>query len=94
MDDNAQLWRISRGPVLVWVALVALLTATYAFAHLSLGRANLPLSLFIAAAKAALVAASFMRLATGNSLNLIAACVGPVWLFILFLLIGADYFTR
>ena len=94
MDDNARLWRVARGPVLVWGGLLVLLVTTFALAHLPLGRASLPVSLCIAALKAALVAASFMRLANGNSLNLMAACVGPAWLFTLFSLIGTDYLTR
>jgi hypothetical protein len=29
-----------------------------------------------------------------SPLNRLAASAGPIWLFIMFLLIGADYFTR
>ena len=39
-------------------------------------------------------AAVFMRLREDNALNRLAASAGPIWIFIMFLLIGADYFTR
>ena len=42
----------------------------------------------------ALIAAVFMQLRERNALNRMAASVGPIWLFIVFLLIGADYVTR
>jgi cytochrome c oxidase subunit 4 len=51
-------------------------------------------SLWIAAVKAVLIAAVFMQLREGNALNRLAASAGPIWLFIMFLLIGADYVTR
>ena len=91
---RADLWRISRKPVGTWVALCALLATTCGLAYVPLGRGNLPLSLAIAAIKASLVGAIFMRLAEKNTLNRLAACVGPIWVFIMFLLMGSDYFTR
>jgi caa(3)-type oxidase subunit IV len=59
-----------------------------------MGTANLPVSLMIAALKAGLVGAVFMRLAEPNSLNRLAAFVGPVWIFVMAVLMGPDYFTR
>jgi caa(3)-type oxidase subunit IV len=50
--------------------------------------------LAIAALKASLVGAVFMRLSEHNALNRLAAFVGPIWIFIMFLLMGSDYFTR
>ena len=93
MDRN-RLWRICRIPLLTWAALCALLAATCFLAYQPLGRGNLPVSLGIAALKAALIAAVFMRLRERNALNRLAASAGPIWLFIMFLLVGADYFTR
>jgi len=88
------LWQICRKPVLTWAALCALLATTCALAYVPMGRANLPISLVIAAIKGALVGAIFMRLSEKNALNRLAAGVGPLWIFILFLLMGSDYFTR
>ena len=92
--DRGPVWRICRLPVLIWAALCVLLAMTCALAYVPLGDGNLPLSLAIAAAKAALIGAVFMRLREANNLHLLAASAGPVWLFIMLLLIGADYFTR
>ena len=92
--DKAGLWHICRLPLLVWIGLCVLLAATCSLAYVPLGAANLPISLCIAAAKAALIGAVFMRLRDKNALNRLAASAGPVWLLIMFILIGADYFTR
>jgi caa(3)-type oxidase subunit IV len=88
------LWRACRKLLLTWVALCLLLATTCTLAYVPLGKANLPVSLFIAAIKAALVGAVFMRLLEKNSLYRLAAFVGPIWIFIMFLLMGSDYFTR
>jgi cytochrome c oxidase subunit IV len=94
MDDHAALWDICRAPLLTWVALCALLAMTCALAYVPLDQGNLPISLCIAALKATLVAWVFMRLSERNALNRLAAAAGPIWIFVMFLLIGADYFTR
>ena len=92
--DKSRFWRICRLPVLVWLGLCALLAATCSLAYVPLGWGNLPVSLCIAALKTAMIGAVFMRLSEKNALNRLAASAGPVWLFIMFLLVGADYFTR
>ncbi len=94
MGDHATLWDICRAPLLTWVALCLLLATTCALAYVPLGRGNLPISLCIAALKAMLVAWVFMGLSEDNALNRLAAAAGPIWIFVMFLLIGADYFTR
>lgn len=94
MDERSDWKQILLRPFLTWLALCALLALTCTFAYVPLGRGNLPLSLCIAAAKAALVGGVFMRLSEPNSLNRLAAAAGPVWIFVMFLLTGADYFTR
>jgi caa(3)-type oxidase subunit IV len=92
--DRSRLWRICRLPLLIWTALCLLLAATCFLAYVPMGPANLPVSLCIAGLKAALIGAVFMRLRDNNALNRLAASAGPIWLFIMFLLIGADYLTR
>jgi cytochrome c oxidase subunit 4 len=92
--DKGRLWRICRLPLLIWAALCALLAATCTLAYVPMGEVNLPVSLAIAAAKAALIGVVFMRLREPNMLNRLAASAGPLWLLIMLLLIGADYFTR
>ena len=75
--DNRRLWRISRLPLSIWAGLCALLGVTCAFAYVPMGAANLPVSLCIAAAKAGLIGAVFMRLREKNALNRLAASAGP-----------------
>jgi caa(3)-type oxidase subunit IV len=81
-------------PLLTWAALCGLLALTCALAFTPLGRGNLAVSLGIAAVKACLVGVVFMRLFEKNSLNRLAAMAGPVWIFIMFLLMFSDYATR
>jgi caa(3)-type oxidase subunit IV len=81
-------------PLVTWGALCLLLAATCGLAYVPLGWGNLPLALAIAAAKAALVGTIFMRLMQETPLNRMAAFVGPIWIFIMFVLMGADYLTR
>jgi len=94
MDKRSPHREIWFRPLLVWIGLCALLAATCALAYVPLGEANFPISLCIAALKAALVGMVFMRLFENNALNRLAAAAGPIWVFVMFLLMGADYFTR
>jgi cytochrome c oxidase subunit 4 len=80
--------------VMVWVALLVLLTATAGSALLRLGVWNSVLNLVIAAAKAALVLLFFMRLRSGHVLVRLAALAGVAALALLFALSGSDYATR
>jgi cytochrome c oxidase subunit 4 len=93
-SGSPSFWSVCRAPLITWAGLCVLLGSTCALAYVPLGKGNLPLSLAIAAAKAALVGAVFMRLSEKNALNRLAAFVGPIWIFIMFLLMGSDYFTR
>jgi cytochrome c oxidase subunit 4 len=94
MDERARKRDIWIRPLLVWAALCALLASTCALAYVPMGAGNLPVSLCIAALKAVLVGAIFMRLFENNALNRLAAAAGPIWVFVMFLLMGTDYFTR
>ena len=77
-----------------WVALMALLAATFALAHLNLGAWNPVVALAIAAAKAVLVALFFMHLKRSSALIVLFALVALFALSLLFGLSGADYATR
>jgi len=87
-------WQLSRDLVTTWAGLCVLLAITCTLAFVPLGAGNLPISLVIAAIKAGMVGAVFMHLSEHNALNRLAASVGPIWIFIMFVLLGADYFTR
>jgi cytochrome c oxidase subunit 4 len=94
MADWRTVWQLCRVPLMIWAALLILLGATCALAYVPMGELNLPVSLAIAGVKASLVGAVFMRLNEDRPLHRMAAAVGPIWIFIMFLLTGTDYFTR
>lgn len=94
MADRARRREIWIRPVLTWIALCILLATTCALSYVPLGDGNLIVALAIAAIKASLVGAVFMRLFEPNPINRLAAAAGPIWIFIMFVLMGADYFTR
>jgi cytochrome c oxidase subunit 4 len=77
-----------------WVALMALLVATFVLAHFRLGLINPILAMAIAAAKAVLVALFFMHLKRSSKLVVLFALVALFALSILFGLSGTDYVTR
>jgi len=77
-----------------WLALMALLAATFTAAHFRLGAANAAVGLAIAAAKVALVGLFFMHLRRASALIAIFAVGALFWIAILFGLSGADYATR
>ena len=80
--------------LLTWVALMALLVATFVVAHFQLGWGNPAAALAIAAAKAVLVALFFMHLKRSSVLVVLFSLVALFALAILFGLSGADYATR
>jgi cytochrome c oxidase subunit IV len=77
-----------------WLALLGLLGATFALAHVRLGGFNAAASLAIAALKAVLVALVFMHLRRASALVVLFAVVALAFMAILFGLSGADYLTR
>jgi cytochrome c oxidase subunit 4 len=77
-----------------WAALMVLLVATFALAHLRLGAWNAVAALAIAVAKVVLVALFFMHLRRSSALIVLFALVALFALAILFGLSGADYATR
>jgi cytochrome c oxidase subunit 4 len=85
--------RIALKLAAVYVALIALLGATYAVSFVDLGGANFWINLAIAAAKTALVALFFMRVAT-TPLARSVAVTAIAFLTILYWLSADDYLTR
>ncbi|MBP0588320.1 cytochrome C oxidase subunit IV family protein [Paraburkholderia sp. LEh10] len=80
--------------VKIWVALVALLLLTFGSSYLKLGAWNSVLNLFIAVAKALLVAIYFMNLRRASPILRIASVTALLMLAVLFGLSGTDYSTR
>ena len=79
--------------VTIYVALLALMTATVIAAYLPLGVFNVPVALVIACTKTVLVALFFMHVRYSGKLIWVVAAGALVWLVIL-LSIYHDYLTR
>jgi cytochrome c oxidase subunit IV len=80
--------------VLVWVALIAFLLATFGSAYIPMGPWNGVLNLAISVAKALLVAIFFMHLKTDRPILRMPAAAALFTLALLFSLSLADYLTR
>ena len=84
----------ARSLVLVWLALVALITLSVGGAFVFTGIPNLVVSLGAAAIKAGLIFWFYMHLREEDWLNRIMALGALAWLAILLIMTGADYATR
>ncbi len=80
--------------VLVFVALLVLLLATFGAAHIDLGPFNIVLALAIAIVKMMLVVLVFMELKWTSRLTWVVAGASLFWLMIMLALTLADIFTR
>jgi len=90
-------------PLLYWVTFAALmvflvLTVAAAFfdiqALVGIPGLNIGVALLIATVKAGLVVAYFMHVKGGTRLTYLWAITGFIWLFLMFLMIGMDYYAR
>jgi cytochrome c oxidase subunit IV len=77
-----------------WAALMLLLARNTGLAFVSLGVAQLGVSLAIACTKALLVLLLFMELKASSGLVRVFACAGFFWLLIMIALTSADYTHR
>lgn len=80
--------------VLVWVGLMALLTATVLVTFAPFGPVKPVINLLIAAAKAGLIVWVYMHLREQRGLNRIAAMAAAAWLMILVTMTLVDITTR
>ena len=94
MSDRERIIALWRGPALIWLALLVLLTLTVASAFIPMGAGNSIVNLAIAALKAALIVLFFMNLVSSSALIRFAAVAGIFWLSFLFALSATDYLTR
>jgi cytochrome c oxidase subunit 4 len=83
-----------RAIVISWLLLLLLLGTTVLMAYQPLGQFNLIIALFIATAKALIVAAVFMELRERGGIMIAFAIAGFFWLSILIWLSGIDFITR
>jgi caa(3)-type oxidase subunit IV len=93
-NSARRIWELARAPLIAWGGLCALLTFTVILAYVPLGPMNLPISLFIAAIKTAIIAVVFMQLGSASGLIRLAGLTGLLWLLFLFLLTFTDYLSR
>jgi len=78
----------------IWCLLIVSLFVMFGLAHIDLGSAGTAIILALAACQMLLVLAFFMRLRHGAKVVRVAAATGYFWLWILFMLVFADYLTR
>ncbi|HEY1288465.1 MAG TPA: cytochrome C oxidase subunit IV family protein [Burkholderiales bacterium] len=80
--------------VLTWLGLMALLALTFGSAYLPMGPWNSATNMAISCLKALLIAVFFMHLRQAGALLRLAACIGLLWLALLFGLSWTDFGTR
>ena len=80
--------------IAVWIALMLLLSATIAASFLPIGNWRQLINIVIAAAKAGLILWFFMQLRTESALVRLIAGSAGVLLFILAVMLTADYSLR
>lgn len=92
---------MTRTIVHVWIApaagllgLLAMLAATIAAAHASLGALSVIINLLIAGLSIGMIAIVFMNLGRSSTLVRLASIAGVFWLVFLFALTAGDYLTR
>ncbi|MGH8022592.1 MAG: cytochrome C oxidase subunit IV family protein [Limisphaerales bacterium] len=78
----------------IWLALLVLLFIMFGLAHFNLGGLGTAIILLLAVVQMILVLLFFMRLRTSPNIARLVSGVGFLWLFIMFLLVFADYMTR
>ena len=86
-------WRMARGPILVWAVLSALLAASCASAFLPLAY-NVAINLALAAAMVMLLAMFLMNMRWSSALLRLVAVAGLFWLALMFALTFSDYLSR
>jgi len=87
-------WALWKGPLAVWLILLALLAVSVGSAFIPLGRFNAAVNLAIAAIMVCMLAAFLMNLRWSSALVRIFAASGLLWLVFMFVLIFTDYLSR
>ena len=92
--NGTQIHISKKGYLLVWVALLLLLFATWAAAEVNLGKFNNVVALIIAFAKMGLVLLFFMHVKYEKKIVWVFVAAGFVWLIIMLGYTLGDYITR
>jgi len=77
--------------ILVWIALIALTSITVSVAGIDFGKISLPVALFIAAVKSALVINVFMHIKYEEPIFKVFLLLSGMTLLVIFLLTVIDY---
>jgi len=89
--SRTNLWR---GPLLAWIALVALGAVSLGSAYLPLGAGNVAVNLLIAVVMAIVLAVFLMDLQNAKTLIRVVAVTGVFWMIFMFVLTFSDYLSR
>ncbi len=87
-------WDLAKGPLAVWLALLALLAISATSAYVPLGALNAAVNLGVAAVMILMLGIFLMNLRWSNALVRIIAASGFFWLIFMFVLTFTDYFSR
>ena len=82
------------GPLLAWVALMALFAINLASSYIPLGAANVIINLLLAAVMAATLFIVLMDLRNAKALIRVVAVAGLFWMMMMFSLTFSDYLSR
>ena len=93
-EERHHSWALWKGPLAVWIILLALLAVSVGSAFIPLGRFNAAVNLAIAAIMVCMLAAFLMNLRWSSALVRIFAPSGLLWLVFMFVLIFTDYLSR
>jgi cytochrome c oxidase subunit IV len=89
--DTRGLWR---GPVLAWIALIALFAINLGTSYVTLGVGNSAINLSIAALMVITLAFFLMDLRNSTILIRLVAVAGLFWMIMMFALTFSDYLSR
>ncbi len=92
--DRPQAWRLWKGPVLAWLALIVLFALSLGSAYLPLRAGNVAVNLFIAAVMVAVLVMVLMDLRNTMALIRVVAAAGLFWTILMFALTFNDYLSR
>ena len=89
--SRTSLWR---GPLLAWIALIALAAISLGSAYLPIGTGNVAINLLIASVMAVVLAIFLMDLQNAKILIRVVAVTGVFWMIFMFVLTFSDYLSR
>jgi len=93
-ERERTLWRLARGPLLIWVVLLVVLGGSAWSAFFPLGALNPTINLLLAALMLFILATFLMDLKSASPVVRLVASAGVLWVVFLFTLTFTDYLSR